>query len=90
MLIAHKIEKENIDLSNLDFVLMNYDERFIRRKKLVSNKGETFLVELSETKSLNEGDVFILNDGRKILVKAAQEMLLEIKHINNRTNSEIS
>ena len=82
MLIAHKIEKENIDLSNLDFVLMNYDERFIRRKKLVSNKGETFLVELSETKSLNEGDVFILNDGRKILVKAAQEMLLEIKHIN--------
>ena len=82
MLIAHKIEKENIDLSNLDFVLMNYDERFIRRKKLVSNKGETFLVELSETKSLNEGDVFILNDGRKILVKAAKEMLLEIKHIN--------
>ena len=82
MLIAHKIEKENIDLSNLDFVLMNYDERFIRRKKLVSNKGETFLVELSETKALNEGDVFILNDGRKILVKAAQEMLLEIKHIN--------
>ena len=82
MLIAHKIEKENIDLSNLDFVLMNYDERFIRRKKLVSNKGETFLVELSETKSLNEGDAFILNDGRKILVKAAEEMLLEIKHIN--------
>ena len=82
MLIAYKIEKENIDISNLDFVLMNYDERFIRRKKLVSNKGETFLVELSETKSLNNGDAFVLNDGRKILVKAAEEKLLEIKHIN--------
>ncbi len=82
MLIAYKIEKENIDISNLDFVLMNYDERFIRRKKLVSNKGETFLVELSETKSLNDGDAFVLNDGRKILVKAAEEKLLEIKHIN--------
>lgn len=82
MLIAYKIEKENIGISNLDFVLMNYDERFIRRKKLVSNKGETFLVELSETKSLNDGDAFVLNDGRKILVKAAEEKLLEIKHIN--------
>ena len=82
MLIAYKIEKENIGISNLDFVLMNYDERFIRRKKLVSNKGETFLVELSETKSLNNGDAFVLNDGRKILVKAAEEKLLEIKHIN--------
>ena len=82
MLIAHKIEKENIDLSNLDFVLMNYDERFIRRKKLVSNKGEPCLVELSETKSLDNGDAFVLNDGRKILVKAAEEKLLEIKHIN--------
>ena len=82
MLIAYKIEKENIGISNLDFVLMNYDERFIRRKKLVSNKGETFLVELSETKSLNDGDAFVLNDGRKILVKAAEEKLLEIRHIN--------
>ena len=82
MLIAYKIEKENIGISNLDFVLMNYDERFIRRKKLVSNKGENFLVELSETKSLNDGDAFVLNDGRKILVKAAEEKLLEIKHIN--------
>ena len=82
MLIAYKIEKENIGISNLDFVLMNYDERFIRRKKLVSNKGETFLVELSETKSLNNGDAFVLNDGRKILVKAAEEKLLEIRHIN--------
>ncbi len=82
MKIAHKIEKNYKIKFEIDFVLMNYEERFIRRKKLITNNGEDFLVELKETLSVNDGDVFVLNDGRKILIRASNEKLLEVKHKN--------
>ena len=39
-----------------DFVDLDYEGRFLRRKKLSSNTGEEFLVELPETHSLSEND----------------------------------
>ncbi|NOR62071.1 MAG: urease accessory protein UreE [Rhodobacteraceae bacterium] len=76
-----------------DTVTLTYDERFLRRKLLVSDSGEEFLVDLPETVSLNRGDAFKLEDGRLIGVIPAQEDLLEVKgpdlvrlawHIGNR------
>ncbi|SDX40037.1 urease accessory protein [Roseicitreum antarcticum] len=76
-----------------DTVCLTYDARFIRRKKLVSDGGTTFHVDLGETVSLNDGDGFTLQDGRVIRVVAAEEPLLEITgpglprlawHIGNR------
>ena len=66
MNIAHEI-KTNIKADHIDdFIDLDYEGRFLRRKKLLSNKGEEFLVELPEAYSLSENDSFLLDDGRII------------------------
>lgn len=63
-------------------VTLTYDERFLRRKVLNTDQGESFLVDLPHTTSLNHGDAFELTDGRLIEVIAANEDLLEITGAN--------
>ncbi len=83
--VTHSHSSENT-------VTLSYDDRFLRRKLLTSDQGESFLVDLPETVSLNHGDAFKLEDGRLVGVRPAQEDLLEIKgdltrlawHIGNR------
>lgn len=78
--------------SAVDHVALNYDERLLRRKRLTTAAGEDVLVDLAETLSLGEGDCLILEDGRAVAVRAADEPLLEITgdlarlawHIGNR------
>ena len=65
-----------------DTVTLDYEARFLRRKRLVSDGGEPFLVELAETQSLNQGEGFRLDDGRIIAVMAAAEPLLAVRHDN--------
>lgn len=76
-----------------DVVVLGYDDRFLRRKRLVTVHGEGFLVDLAETTSITEGDCFALADGRLIEIIAAEEKLLEAMgndlprlawHIGNR------
>lgn len=76
-----------------DTITLTYDQRFIRRKKLVSDNNFGFLVNLSETVSLKKNDGFLLDNGSIILIKSAEEDLLEITsnnlmkitwHIGNR------
>ncbi|KIN61799.1 Urease accessory protein UreE [Sulfitobacter noctilucae] len=76
-----------------DTVTLTYDDRFLRRKVLTSDSGTQFTVDLEQTTSLNNGDAFVLPDGRKIGVRPAPEALLEITgqdlvrlawHIGNR------
>ena len=45
-------------------VTLDYEGRFLRRKRLVTNTGEPFLVELPETVSLSSTDGFLLDDNR--------------------------
>ena len=85
---------ENInDLEILDSILLSYDNRFIRRKKLTSNNGIEFIVNLAETKSLYHNQAFKLESNKLILIKSQSEKLLEITgdnlmkliwHIGNR------
>ena len=72
---------------------LDYDERFLRRKVLAMDTGETFLVDFAHATSLNAGDAFVLDDERLVEVVAATEPLLEIRgdelhrlawHIGNR------
>ena len=63
-----------------DTVTLDYEARFLRRKRLVSDAGEPFLVELAETRSLSQGEGFRLDDGRLIAVMAAAEPLLAVQH----------
>ena len=76
-----------------DTITLTYDQRFIRRKKLVSDNNFGFLVNLSETVSLKKNDGFLLDNGSIILIQSAEEELLEIRsnnlmqitwHIGNR------
>lgn len=74
-------------------VSLSYDDRFLRRKVLVSDEGTRFLVNLEKTTSMNGGDAFVLEDGRRVAVIPAAEDLLEVTgpdltrlawHIGNR------
>lgn len=63
-------------------ITLNFEARFLRRKRLVSDCGVAFMVDLAETVSLNAGDAFILDDGRQIIIHATAEPVLEIRHDN--------
>lgn len=73
-------------------VVLGYDERFLRRKRLTMASGEAFLVDLPETANLLAGDAFELSDGRLVEIAAAVEPVLVIRgdlvrlawHIGNR------
>ena len=82
MHIAQTIEHHLHEGTAQDTVTLDYEARFLRRKKLTSDGGEAFLVELAETRSVNEGEGFQLDDGRVIAVRAASEPLLAVRHAN--------
>lgn len=73
-------------------VVLGYDERFLRRKRLTMASGDAFLVDLAETTNLLAGDAFELDDGRLVEIAAAEESVLVITgdlvrlawHIGNR------
>ena len=76
-----------------DTITLTYDQRFIRRKKLISDNNMEFLVNLPETVSLIQNNGFLLANGSLILIKYAKESLTEIVsenfmkitwHIGNR------
>lgn len=80
------------DRTPYDLVVLSYDERILRRRRLLTVHDEGFFVDLPQTTGLDQGDRFELADGRLIEVIAAEEDLLEITgdlprlcwHIGNR------
>lgn len=76
----------------IDRVILSYDERFLRRKRLTCVSGDSFMVDLAETISVEDGDAFLLDDGRKVAVVAAEEPVVRVTgnlarlawHIGNR------
>ena len=82
MHLSQEIATHIHDGDAADSVTLDYDNRFLRRKRLVSDHGEAFLVELAETRSLNQGEGFRLDDGRVIAILAAAEPLLAVHHDN--------
>jgi len=75
-----------------DAVVLDYEGRFLRRKRLTSRGGLSFLVDLPQTVSLDPGDALQLEDGRLVGIAAALEPCLRIEgplprlawHIGNR------
>ena len=82
MRLAQHIETHIQTGDAADTVTLDYEARFLRRKRLISDAGEPFLVELAETQSLSQGEGFRLDDGRIIAVMAAAEPLLAVRHGN--------
>jgi len=92
-MIVEEITTNLEDKKIKDTITLNYHERFIRRKKLVSDNNFEFLVNLPETISVNKDEGFLLENDQIILIKYAKETLIEIKsddliklawHIGNR------
>ena len=73
-------------------VVLDYDARCLRRKRLVTEGGASFLVDLPQTVSLPEGAAFALENGCTVEVVEAREPVLRIEgdlprlawHIGNR------
>lgn len=75
------------------FVTLDYDARFLRRKRLNTQAGWSFIVDLEQTTSLEHGDVLQTVDGQCVEVRAAKEDVLVVTgenlhrlawHIGNR------
>lgn len=75
-----------------DRLVLDYEARFLRRKRLATEGGDAVLVDLAETVSLASGDALEREDGQFIEIVAAPEPLLRIAgdlprlawHIGNR------
>ncbi len=94
MQTSFKLIHNNVSNNNfIDSISLSYEERFIRRKKLKTDKGTEFLVNLKETVSVNENYCFELDNGKLIKIILKEENLIEITgnnlkqiiwHIGNR------
>jgi urease accessory protein len=62
----------------IDRITLSYDERHRRRLRFLAEGGTEFLLDLPRTTVLRAGDGLRLEDGRVILVAAADEPLLEV------------
>ena len=90
--IAQDIKRAGHWTDSFAHCVMTYDERFIRRKVIKTAQNDDLLVDLKQTTSLDQGDAFVLVDGRLVEVIAAEESLYEVTgnlvrlawHIGNR------
>jgi urease accessory protein len=73
-------------------LVLDYEARFLRRRRVVTESGRAVMVDLPETVSLHAGDALETEDGALVEVAAAAEPLLKVAgdlprlawHIGNR------
>jgi urease accessory protein len=91
MLPARQVLRQNA-ADATDRIVLAYDDRFVRRKRLTCDSGASVMVDLPETVSLDDGDALLTDDGRKLAIVAAKEPVAVITgnlprlawHIGNR------
>jgi urease accessory protein len=62
-----------------DIVVLDADERHIRRKRITLASGEDILVDFEKPVHLEQGDRLVLEDGRVAEIVAAPEELMEVR-----------
>jgi urease accessory protein len=68
-----------IERTAKDVVVLDFDDRFRRRRRYVGQTGLEFLLHLEEATVLRDGDGLLLEEvGGVILVRAAPEPLVEV------------
>jgi urease accessory protein len=73
-------------------VTLGYDDRFLRRKRLMTTGGQPVMVDLPETTDLRAGDALVCDGGQLVAITAADEDVLVVTgdlvrlawHIGNR------
>jgi urease accessory protein len=69
---------ESLGEEPFDIVVLDADERHIRRKRITLAKGEDILIDFEKPVRLEQGDRLVLEDGRLAKVVAAEEELMEV------------
>jgi urease accessory protein len=59
---------------------LDFDARHRRRIRLTTDQGEDILLDLPRTIAMADGDALQLEDGRLLKVKAAAELIVEVRH----------
>jgi urease accessory protein len=72
------LSAENWSHAASDTVVLDFDMRHRRRIAMKGENGIEFLLDLAETTALRDGDGLVLEDGRIVEVRAADEPLAEI------------
>lgn len=75
---AHALRRAGTWTGAMDRVTLDYEARFLRRRRLVTDEGRELFVDLPETLSLADGDALEAADGTLVEVRAAAEPLIEI------------
>ncbi len=75
---ARIVERAPHGTDESDRLVLDYEGRFLRRKTLTTERGDSLLVDLPETVSLNHGDVLVTLEGTRVAIAAAAEPLIEI------------
>ena len=57
---------------------LNYSDRFLRRKRLLTDCGVDFLIDLEKATNLNHGDQLELDDENLVEIIAKPELLAAI------------
>lgn len=63
----------------VDSITLDHETRFRRRIALTGDKGTEFLLDLPEVVAISDGAGLELEDGRVIIVRAAEEALTEVR-----------
>jgi urease accessory protein len=66
------------EASALDTLVLDYEDRYRRRRRFTGAAGLDVLLDLAETTLLRDGDGLVLEDGGHVLVRAAAERLVEV------------
>jgi urease accessory protein len=77
-LTAHVVRRDQAPGAAAETVTLDYEGRFLRRRRLTTDAGRPLLVDLPETVSLDEGDALEATSGELIGVRAAPEALVEV------------
>ena len=59
---------------------LDFDARHRRRIRLTADQGEDILLDLPKAVAMSDGDGLQLEDGRWLMVQAAAEFIVEIRH----------
>jgi urease accessory protein len=64
--------------TTVDSVTLDHEARHRRRGRLVTDGGLELLLDLPHAEHLRDGDRLVLDDGRRLLIRAAEEPVLDV------------